>query len=497
MDLLNETYQNGSIYYIHLHMENIGKRLPAKQQMTDTEIAQSFYADNRKTKMLEQSKNIYKNLLKASVPEGDNNSLSVLNEILKNDDIISQIDKEMTMQLQQAINETQLSQLRTLHLEAFGGKIINQIAIKGNAKKSIQAFNNLLDIFAKSCKLLGKSGKDLGGLLVEYKGKGINKYKSLDAALQRFINENNGKTIDEQRAVAVAQELKALTSALSTGATSKGEELTQKAIRKMVDNIFSAGFAEAIVTTLDTVALQSLDQEVEKSLTGKLGVQKSSFQLGAKEGDLDSTLRAGKADIKLSNVQFSILGSKEKIKLEVGISNKFYRTNDFAKKQKEETVLQSGKFGSGSGGTFKAAIDNVFFNQDSLKYLAYNTMAYRSSLNEAVKALQDLILTRQLVSLFMAREGKRDFSQWILLNGKLVSMWSLLLETEALLGKSSSINSEQALSLSLSGTKEAEEAVKERAPLAWERSRKVNDILNNITIRAHIHVQNLRKTIIK
>ena len=71
--------------------------------------------------------------------------------------------------------------------------------------------------------------------------------------------------------------------------------------------------------------------------------------------------------------------------------------------------------------------------------------------------LQDLILTRQLVKLFSSRGGEDDFSQWMLVNGQVISIWQLIMSTEKFVGLSHSQihqtnNQTQLVSLSLPNT---------------------------------------------
>ena len=78
-------------------------------------------------------------------------------------------------------------------------------------------------------------------------------------------------------------------------------------------------------------------------------------------------------------------------------------------------------FSGGSGGTLREAL-NSLFDTDMEHYLAYNTLAYGSKLPAANMALNDIILTRQLNRLFATRGGAKDFSQFVLVNGYVVSI---------------------------------------------------------------------------
>ena len=181
----------------------------------------------------------------------------------------------------------------------------------------------------------------------------------------------------------------------------------------------------------------------------------------------------------------------------VGLSNKQYRTNHFRNLYRKYS-FRSFEYSSGSGGTFKEAIDAIFNSNIYNKYLAYNIMAPRSKRTKETQALQDLILTRQIVKLFSSRGGQEDFSQWMLVNGEIISIWQIILSTEKFVGLSYSHmtqTNDQAVSLSLPGAKSIEEDLvkieaKERVPI-------INKKLNEMTIKAYVHIDKMAKTLVK
>ena len=76
-----------------------------------------------------------------------------------------------------------------------------------------------------------------------------------------------------------------------------------------------------------------------------------------------------------------------------------------------------------------------------LQYLVYNTFAWTSQsapksggsminkkdLEQPLIAIQDALFTRAVIYLFGSR-GKQDFANFIMVNGKLVSLWELIKE---------------------------------------------------------------------
>ena len=110
--------------------------------------------------------------------------------------------------------------------------------------------------------------------------------------------------------------------------------------------------------------------------------------------------------------------------------------------------------------------------------------------------LQDLILTRQLVKLFSSRGGKDDFSQWMLVNGQVISIWQLIMSTENFVGLSHSQihqtnNQTQLVSLSLPNTVNIEKQTTIIDP--YVRVPLVNKLLNEMTIKAYVHLDNIKR----
>ena len=73
-----------------------------------------------------------------------------------------------------------------------------------------------------------------------------------------------------------------------------------------------------------------------------------------------------------------------------------------------------------------AGIDLLFGGDVYKKYLSYNILSRnQSDFPQALLSLQDALLTRNIVYLAAGR-GKRDFSQLLLINGEVMSMWDII-----------------------------------------------------------------------
>lgn len=486
-------------YYIHYHQENIGKA--NKHNIPD--IVATF--QSHRTNVLRQSKATYKKLFKESILKGSSKKL--LNEAFSKEDVLTEIDRQMKKQMQELIATDKLQLLMEKQRSLYQGKerkINFANLISAESKVQIEELDKLIGVLVECCEILNsREGSQLAIELTNFRKSNFN-LPQLQQALDNFIKENDKKliTIDEQRAVSAAQSINALTRGLITRKTSKNEALTTQGVQKMIDAIFNTGFGEAVASIIDETASSVINRGLIE-LTGKQNVPGVKISLSSKEGDkiTDAVPRAGKADIKFSNLRFKIQQNGDTqggtISMTVGLSNKLYRTNHFKNLDKKYS-FRSFEYSSGSGGTFKEAIDAIFNSNIYNKYLAYNIMAHRSKRTKEAQALQDLILTRQIVKLFSSRGGQEDFSQWMLVNGEIISIWQIILSTEKFVGLSHSQmtqTNDQAVSLSLPGAKSIEEDLvkieaKERVPI-------INKKLNEMTIKAYVHIDKMAKALVK
>ena len=476
-------------YYIHYHQENIGAANNSKRVPN---IINRF--KNQKKQAYEESKNAYKSMFESNL---STKSEELLDNLFSDDNLMTEVNQQMSKALEAALDTNKLQNLMAQQRTVINEQeVFKKIAGRDTIQR-VQGFSDLIDGLANACNLLESSeGAYIATQLLKTKSSITRKTtratvgKKIQDAVKRFAIENEGATIDEKRIIHAANAINALANQLITGKTKKGEPITSSSIKRVIDDVFSLGFSEAVATYINNTAELAVDQALMR-IVGKDTTKALSYT-GGKFIETDSVARSGKVDIFAPNASFTIESLKNinggTISIDLGISNKSYRTNDFG------NLPKTGKntFGVGSGGSFKSAIDLIFGNNVYNKYLAYNVMAHRTGMPAEAEALQDLLLTRQVMNLFASRGGSSDFAQFIIANGQVVSTWEILLQTEKFVGKSSSRNKEQPVSLSLM-TKEAETAVK-----IWnqyERVSAVNKALSSMPIRAHLHIDKLKNAI--
>lgn len=482
-------WKNTAAYYIHYHQENIGK---ANNTETVPNIVNSFKA--QKKAAYEESKSAYKRMFKDNLSD---NSKELLDELFSDDNLMTEVNKEMEKSLEAALDTDKLQSLMAQQRTLINEQTVFSKIMGRDTVQRVQGFSDLIEGLANACILLeSEEGAYVAAQLLKVKDSITRKTtraaagKKIQNAIKRFAINNNGATVDERRMIHAANAINALANQLITGKTKKGDSITAKSLKRVIDNVFSLGFSEAVATFVNNTAEIAVDQTLMR-LAGKDTTKALTYDKG-QWTEIDSSLLSGKVDIFAPNASFSLksLGNINggTIEINLGLSNKSYRTNDFG------TLPKTGKntFGVGSGGSFKSAIELIFGKETYHGYLAYNVMAHRTGMSAEAEALQDLLLTRQVMNLFASRGGSSDFAQFIIANGQVVSTWEVLLQTEKFVGKSSSRNKEQAISLSLM-TKDAEKAA--GIWNQYERVKEVNRALDSMALRAHLHIDKLKNAI--
>ena len=480
-----------SNFYIHINQANIGRANNGKEQDLVS------YFGQHKQNVFAASQKYYKSLFLDSVSE---DSRVLLDEILNNDDMFTELDKQMTSSLQKVVSSDKLHQLLRKQSNLYKSVNVGQALLNGGLE-AIKAYNKLLDTFAECCFLIGEEGNELALALLDSKhalgtrffGKTMG--KNLKKALADFTKKNNGTTAEGQAIQNIAKQINALAKRLSTSFTDKkGRRLTAEGINGIVEkNIFSKGFAESLAGIINNTA-ESAVSAMESSLIGDKTAQVMLTDTQGNPIGFDplSTKSAGKADVRFDKMIFNLSGTTSpyqgSLVINTGISVKSYRRGGFGN---VETKSKGPTFSSGSGGTLKEALYTVFGSSNiEALYLAYNIFGHSSKRTKEVQALNDIILTRQIVRLFSSRSGSSDFSQYMLLNGEVVSVWEILMTTQNFVGFSASQeNATQAVQLSIPDRNKIEGA---SGATRYDRVKAINDKINSAKIYAHLHINKLK-----
>lgn len=487
---------NASNFYIHIHQENIGR---AEDGPTN-DIIKTF-ADQKQDAGA-AAMNYYKQLLMESVTP---DSRELLEQIFDQDndenDLLAEMDKQFKEQIAALLNSDLIERILHTQKELSARNIGRDIELRG--EPAINAFNDLIDtLVATSSFIKGPAGEALAALLIKQKHAegerflAVTKGRHLQTALEAFIKDNKkeGATYDQQAAVHLAKKINSLAKHLKYDKKEKGKKPTETSINNIINKIiFSQGFIEAAAGTLkDTVnaTLSNMEAEIVAENTGKI-------QLTDKFGniigwDQTSTSSAGKADIKFKNFTLTLknIGSINQgaLTLDVGASVKGYVTNSFGGQDSKTSDL----FGSGSGGTILEALTAIFGDSNIRAfYLAYNVLAHGSSRSEETQALNDILLTRQIVRLFSSRTGNKDFSHLMIMNGEVMTIFEILMLTKHFVGKSKSVQNEQQVMLSIPDRKKIEAMGKQEGLDRYARVKNLNAAINKAKINAYIRMKKM------
>lgn len=421
----------GSDYYVHKRKKNIGRAAGGDPQ-SDSAIANVF--SKQKEQTADAAKAYYKELFIQNL-KVDHKSLELLNEVFQKDDFMTSVDQAIKTNMQKAINTEELAKLRRNQTVAINAA--RKMLSAPNVVQKTRHYDVFLGVLADTVELVhGDLGGHLAKAILASQSNGakgphtVQQYgQGLIDAMERFVQDDVDDIFfmitpqDEEKFYTIVEHLGGFANRLIKNQTSTNRTINKSNIVDMVDALFSAGFSEVIGGQLQEVA----DMTMDHSLTKVVGNKTTEIQRTDTKGNMTvkekGTAAYGKTDIKFENVnvkldisEINAMGGE--ITLDIGVSNKFYRTEGFMGALQEDGKLS---FSSGSGGSLKEALESIF-NSNYEEYLAYNALARGNQLLASNIALHNLILTRQINRLFATRGGVQDFSQFIFANGQVISI---------------------------------------------------------------------------
>lgn len=443
----SQTWPSQNEYYIHNHIVNIG-RANGGMALNENDLSQAFAAF--KNKALSAVKKQYRTLFQRSLVKNQmsQETITMLDSIMDKDKNMSSISHQIGRALSQALSEDKMATLMQYK--------INAIAKMNKARDILKTFDEILDIYIKTCELLMK--KDLRDYLITglLALKQANKNavsagqlgKNLLAALQQAehninINKTLYTKVEIQQIRLVMGEMEQLGVALSSHIQPNFNPFHPKdGIQKMFLRVFENGFSEAVSGEIYSTAKLQINNAIDVHFSGKDGFKILYFDDKGENPQVKTSTRAlaGKADVIFKNVKVQLRGRNGKTKdivINIGISDKFYSSINFSGviRGKKNTRMSGG----GAGKLVDMIISTLGKNK-RLLYLSYNTLAFGSSLPAAAQSLQDVVTTRAIVNMFSSRGGSGDFAQFIFVNNQVVSIWDIIMGSSTFLGKTSSLN---------------------------------------------------------
>ncbi len=492
MNDLAHTFEDAGDFYIHYNKIHIGLR-GNRSNLTST------FAEQKKIVIAQLKQDYIKNF-NANLSNSSIEAMALATGVTE-EEFLTTFNKDFTQQLQDSLSINKLQQLHSIISKPtigdkqidFNNKLQNIID-----KKSVKDLEIVFQVIKQALDLLeqDKNGS-LGAILInslEESQNNITKVgKNLQKLLESYKISANYKTIKKQSLQSAKSMLQNLGYVLETGKfKSTGSDLSVKGLSRLLLNcLVSTSIAEG----LSVASYFKAGHVLYDAMAQIVG----SDQILIQSNNQDDYKITGKTDVKVSGVDLSLQGYDDGkdgggIKIDIGISSKFY------KGQKFNSNLNSpqGTYGSGSGGTLGEAL-RAIWDDPIDRYLVYNFFTHQMHQSE----FNDLIATRQIVRLFASAGSESDFAQFMLINGKIVSIWSLVkyaISTD--LSISASGKSQAGIVLSIPNRPKIfnsnkyeliGQSKKTMTLAAWNRSRKINSEINSARIKAELHLNKIAK----
>lgn len=251
MAVKNHTFEDDgrTYYYMHRHLEHFEK-----------DAAISLFQNQKKQNYLEM-KNRYKKNYLSNISGVNNESLKILDAAMREDEIMSELDKDLLDILNKRISEG----IQSYELDKKLSNAYNSLD-RFLKSKDAKDLDKLFEQITKATALLNTN---IDGLLALVGPRG--EYKKhrdltkLSMLLQQEVTKYEGKilNVSQKRLSLVIKSLSNLINNLSSG-----EKINRQSLQKYLSNIFSIQIGEYIVSKGVAKGLDLGLKEIRSSLTG-------------------------------------------------------------------------------------------------------------------------------------------------------------------------------------------------------------------------------------
>lgn len=429
--------------------------------------------------------------------------------------------KNLTTKITNGLNSNFKENLLLGLHEVVNGKNSDDGTLKSAIKefvshKNIKNLNNILQILKNAVELIedkdveGGLGAILANVAFTSKGKMVSTGgvvgigKKLNNQLSAYIERNNNATGDQKILLKAAQYLKNFAYVLQKGKfkTTK-KDLSEAGLTTQLSNGFiSTTLAESFGGKIAESSLAALAKVVE---TSGAHITDTGHMI------TEDTKKIYKTDFRIDDVEVkseAIFGKNlGNFIIDLGFSSKFYVNQSFSDLKKKIT----GVYSSGRGPSLAQAIQDIFPNATrQTLYFAYNYIAHDDLQDQNhQQQFNNRILKREITRLF-ATAGKGDLTNFLLINGKIYSMYSIIQyvtneKYNFYLSRSQQRtvkNDQQGVYLHIEGRSTLRKNnVKDEYPnpmiAAWHRSHKLNETMRRSTISAEVHLGKLAAKLAK
>ena len=251
MAVKNHTFEDDgrTYYYMHRHLEHFEK-----------DAAINLFQNQKKQNYLEM-KNRYKKNYLSNISGVNNESLKILDAAMREDEIMSGLDKDLLDILNKRISEG----VQSYELDKKLSNAYNSLD-RFLKNKDAKDLDKLFEQITKATALLNTN---MDGLLALVGPRG--EYKKhrdltkLSMLLQQEVTKYEGKilNVSQKRLSSVIKSLSNLINNLSSG-----EKINRQSLQRYLSNIFSTQIGEYIVSKGVAKGLDLGLKEIRSSLTG-------------------------------------------------------------------------------------------------------------------------------------------------------------------------------------------------------------------------------------
>lgn len=419
---LQQHYQSSGLKQIKDYRANPAQEFSAFGTEADKEF-KDFLKDSNDLQSNKALKE-YENAMKKRL---NNNAINLFENVVI-DDVLGKIDKAFGEAFQNIVNFNRGNALEKY--QEMGSlperlKKLDELLDPKKTKEAFEEFSNFLNDINNIVELMERSTKSdpktslvfftyLNSILTEATTKKSKTIQDFLTTIQKLLKKEN-KDVEIIKNSQYQQALNYYIDFIDSLISFSNKE--KRSFNAVMDNLqqqfISTGLGEATAFMQKQCVSQAQEKTFKDFMTGTKTV---SNKFGK-----NSTITR-KTDVKIKDQIITLIldGKKYKITVDLDLSVKFYKTNVF---QVSQSGLGTMTINSGSGGSLKEFFEAIGL-QDEQRYNMYNYLTFMGLTNE----FKNLILKRQFFRLFSTAENGSsniDFSSYLLVNGELISMYSL------------------------------------------------------------------------
>lgn len=423
---LQQHYQSSGLKQIKDYRTNPKEDFSAFGTKADDNFRQ-FLKDDGNLQS-DKALNEYRNAMKKKL---NNNATDLVAKAVDNM-TLEEIDQAFGKAFQEIVNFNRGGALKT-YQEKMGLlserlKKLYALLDPEKIKEAFKEFADFLNDINKIVELMERSAKSSGSQLVFF-----NYLNSILSTACKTVTNEKSKTIQDFL-ITIQKQLQKESESVKIIKNSQYQQALnyymnfidslisfsnkeKRSFNEVMENLqqqfISTGLGEATAFMQEQCISQAQEKIFKDFMTGTKTV---SNKFGK-----NSTITR-KTDVKIKDQKITIIidEKEHKIKADLDLSVKFYKTNAF---QISPSGSGTMTINSGSGGSLKEFFEAIGLQKEQ-KYNMYNYLTFRGLTDE----FKNLILRRQFFRLFSTAENRSsniDFSSYLLVNGELISVYSL------------------------------------------------------------------------